>query len=75
MAGIGERRAEYRVLKRKPEGKRQPGKPRCSGKDDIKIDLKEICREGVHWIDLAQDMDNYRVLVNTRSTISGKFID
>jgi hypothetical protein len=34
-------------------------------KDDIKMDLREIGWGGVDWIDLAQDRDQWRALVNT----------
>jgi hypothetical protein len=33
--------------------------------DNIKIDLGEIGQDGVDWIDLAQDRDQWRALVNT----------
>jgi hypothetical protein len=33
--------------------------------DNIKIDLREIEKDGVDWIDLANDRDQWRVLVNT----------
>jgi hypothetical protein len=33
--------------------------------DDIKMDLREIGWDGVDWIELAQDMDQWRALVNT----------
>jgi hypothetical protein len=33
--------------------------------DDIKIDLREIEWEGVDWVDLAQDRDQWRAVVNT----------
>jgi hypothetical protein len=33
--------------------------------DNIKIDLRDIGWEGVNWIDLAQDRDQWRALVNT----------
>jgi hypothetical protein len=33
--------------------------------DNIKIDLGEIGWDGVDWIDMAQDMDHWRALVNT----------
>jgi hypothetical protein len=32
--------------------------------DDIKMDLREIEWVGIDWIDLAQDRDQWRVLVN-----------
>jgi hypothetical protein len=33
--------------------------------DNIKIDLREIGWDGMHWIDLARDRDQWRALVNT----------
>jgi hypothetical protein len=33
--------------------------------DNIKIDLREIGMDGMNWIDLAQDRDQCRALVNT----------
>jgi hypothetical protein len=33
--------------------------------DNIEIDLKVIRWDGVDWIDLAQDRDQWRALVNT----------
>jgi hypothetical protein len=33
--------------------------------DNIKMDLKEIGWGGIDWIDLAQDRDQSRALVNT----------
>jgi hypothetical protein len=49
----------------KPEGKRPLGRPRRRWVDNIKIDLREIGLDGVDWIDMAQDRDQWRVLVNT----------
>jgi hypothetical protein len=49
----------------KPEGKRPLGRPRGRWVDNIKIDLREIGWDGVDWIDLAQDRDQWRALVNT----------
>jgi hypothetical protein len=54
---MGEDRKVYKVSVGKPEGKRPLGRLRCSWENGIKMDLKEICRERVHWIHLAQDMD------------------
>jgi len=48
----------------KPEGMRPPGTPRHRWKDNIKIDLQEVACEGMEWIDLAQDRDRWRALVN-----------
>jgi hypothetical protein len=41
------------------------GRPRCRWVDNIKMDLREIGWDGVDWIDLAQDRDQSRALVNT----------
>jgi hypothetical protein len=49
----------------KTEGKRQLGRPRCRWVDNIKIDLREIGWDDVKWIDIAQDRDRWRALVNT----------
>jgi hypothetical protein len=49
----------------KPEGKRPLGRPTCRWVDNIKMDLREIGRGGMDWIDLAQDRDWWRDVVNT----------
>ena len=61
---MGERRGVYRVLVGKPEGKRPLGRPKRRWEDNIKMDLQEVGRGGMDWIDLAQDMDRWRALVN-----------
>jgi hypothetical protein len=33
--------------------------------DNIKMDLREIGWDGVDWIDMDQDTDQWRALVNT----------
>jgi len=48
----------------KPEGKRPLGRPRRRCEVNIKIDLKEVSCEGMDWIDVAQDRDRWRALVN-----------
>jgi hypothetical protein len=48
----------------KPEGKRPLGRPRRRWVDNIKMDLREIRGDGMDWIDLAQDRDQWRALVN-----------
>jgi hypothetical protein len=61
----GERRNAYRILVRKPEGKRSLGRSRRRLPDSIKIDLREIGWDDMDWIDLAQDRDQWRALVYT----------
>jgi hypothetical protein len=50
---------------RKPEGKRPLGRPRGRWVENIKINLREIGCDDMHWINLAQDRDQWRVLMNT----------
>ena len=47
-----------------PEGKRPLGRPRCGWEDNIKMDLQEVGCGCKDWIELAQDRDRWRVLVN-----------
>ena len=61
---MGERRGIYRVLVGKNDGKRTLGRPRRRWEDNIKMDLQEVGCGGVDWIDLAQDGDSWRALVN-----------
>jgi hypothetical protein len=55
----------YRILVGKPEGKGRLGIPKCRLVDNIKTELREIGWGGMDWIDLAQDRDQWRALVNT----------
>jgi hypothetical protein len=64
VARMRERRGVYRVFVVKPEGKRQIGRPRRRWDDNIKMDLQEVGCGGMDWIDLSQDMDSWRSLVN-----------
>jgi hypothetical protein len=59
-----EKRNAYRILVGKPEGKRQLGRPRRRCLDNIKLDFKEIGWGDMNWIDLAQNRDEWRALVN-----------
>jgi len=61
---MGERRGVYRVLVGKPEGKRPLARPRHRWEDNIKMDLQEVGCGGLDWIDLVQDRDSWRELVN-----------
>jgi len=47
-----------------PEGKRPLGRPRRRQEDNIKMDLQEVGCEDMDWIDVAQDRDRWRALVN-----------
>jgi len=48
----------------KPEGKRPPGRPRRRWEDNIKRDLQKAGCGGKDWIELSQDRDRWRALVN-----------
>jgi hypothetical protein len=48
----------------KPKGKTLLGRPRCRCVGNIKIGLRVIGWGGMDWIDLAQDKDQWRALVN-----------
>ena len=64
MARMGEGRGVRRVLVGKPEGKRSLGRPRRRWEDNIKMDL-QVVGGGGDWMELAQDRDRWRALVNT----------
>jgi hypothetical protein len=65
VARMGEKRNVYRLLVRKPEGKRPLGRPRRRWSDNIKMDLLEIGLNVLDWIGLAQDRYRWRGLVNS----------
>ena len=64
MARMGEGTGVHRVLVGKPEGKRPLGRPRRRWEDNIKMGLWEVGGGG-DWMELAQDRDRWRALVNT----------
>jgi len=64
IAYMGVRRGVYRVLVGKPERKRPFGRARHRWEDNIKMDLQEMRCEGMNWIELAEDRDSWRALVN-----------
>jgi hypothetical protein len=62
----GEKRNAYKILLGKPERKRPQRRQRRMCVDNIKMDLvREIEWDGMDWIELAQDRDQWRALVNT----------
>jgi hypothetical protein len=61
---MGEERGAYRILVGRPEGRRPLGRPRRRWEDNIKMDLREVGWGGMNWIELAQDRDRWRALVN-----------
>jgi hypothetical protein len=61
----GKKRNAYRILVGKPEGKGPLGRPRRRWVDNIKMNLREIGWDVVDWMDMAQDRDKWRALVNT----------
>jgi hypothetical protein len=63
----GEKRNACKILVGKPEEKRPLGRRRSRRVDNIKVDLREIRLGGVDWIDMAQDREQWRALVNTGS--------
>ena len=64
VARTGEKRGVYMVLVGKPEDKRPLGRPRRRWEDNIKKGLQEVGCRCTDWIELAQDRDRSRALVN-----------
>jgi hypothetical protein len=61
----GEKRNAYRILVGKSERSRPVGRPRRRWVDNIKMDLRDTGWDGVDWIGLDQDRNQWKVLVNT----------
>jgi hypothetical protein len=61
---MGEKRKAYRISVGKPEGKRPVGRPRRGWVDNIKMDLRETKWDGMNWIDLVQDRDQWTAPMN-----------
>jgi hypothetical protein len=64
VALMGVRRNAYRILVGKPEGRRLLGRPRCRWVDNTKMNLRKIEWGSMNWIDVVQDRDQWRALVN-----------
>jgi hypothetical protein len=60
----GEKKNAYKILVGKPEGKRPLGRLRRRWEGNIEMDLREIGWGGMNWINLTQDRDQWRALVN-----------
>ena len=65
MARMEEGRGVHKVLVGKPEGKRLLVRPRRRWEDNIKMDLEEVGRGCVDWMELGQVRDRWRALVGT----------
>jgi hypothetical protein len=58
------KRNTYRLFVGNPKGKRPLQRPRCKWEDNIKMDHTDIEWGGMDWVDLDQDWDQWRALVN-----------
>jgi hypothetical protein len=68
-------RNAYRILVGKSEGKRQLGRARNMRVDNIRMDLTEIGWDGVDWIDVTQDRDQWNTVINLRVPLNaGTFL-
>ena len=65
VARKGEVRGVHKVLVEKPEGKRPMARPRRRWEDNIKMDLQEGGGGCGDWMELVQDRDRWRALMNT----------
>jgi hypothetical protein len=61
---MGDGRGSYRSLVGRPDGRRPIGRTRHRWEDNIKMDLQEMGWRGMDWIELVQDRDRWRAVVN-----------
>jgi hypothetical protein len=71
VARMGEGRGVYRILVGKRVGKRPLGRPRRKWEDNIKMDLQEVGCGNMDSIELDQDRDRWRALVNAVMNLRG----
>ena len=64
VARMEEGRSAFKILKSKPTEKKPSGRPRRRWEDNIRMDFEEIGINAGNWIDLAQDRNFWRALVN-----------
>jgi hypothetical protein len=65
VARMGEKRNAYMILVGNTEGKRSLGRTKRRWVDNVQMDLREVGWCGMDWIDLVQDRDQWRAVVNT----------
>ena len=70
VAIMEEVRSAFKMLTGTPSGKRPLGRPRRRWEDNIRMDLKEIGINTRNWVDLTQDRDYWRALVNVTLHLS-----
>jgi hypothetical protein len=63
-SAYGEGRGVSRVLVEKPEGNRRLGRHRPRWEDNIKAKFQEVGCGIMNWIELAQDKERWRALMN-----------
>jgi hypothetical protein len=64
VARMGEKPVTYRILVGRPQGRGPLERPRLRWEDNIKMDIREVGWVGMDWIELAQDRNRWRALVN-----------
>jgi hypothetical protein len=64
MTRMGEERKVYKVFMGRPKGKRPPWRPKHRWENGIRMDFRETGWEGVEWVQLAQDREQWQAVVN-----------